>query len=61
MTSQILIQNTFIFRGPRLTNFADIIKIAIMFIKTTITELEPTAPLKKISFFGLNLIKLRLW
>ena len=38
MTSQPLFQNTFILRRPRVTNFADIIKIATMFLKTTFRD-----------------------
>ena len=38
MTSLTLFQKTFIFRRPSLANFADIIKIAIMFIKTTFKD-----------------------
>ena len=44
MTSWTLFQNTFSLRRPRVANFADIIKIATRFIKTTLkvskTELE---------------------
>ena len=36
MSSYSLFQNIFILRKYRVTNFADIIKIAIMFIKTTL-------------------------
>ena len=36
MTSKPFFQNTFILRKPGLANFADIIKTAIMLIKTTI-------------------------
>ena len=36
MTSKPFFQNTFILRKPGLVNFADIIKTAIMLIKTTI-------------------------
>ena len=38
MTSQPLFQNTFILRRPRVVNFADIIKIATMFIKATFKD-----------------------
>ena len=38
MTLQALFQNTFILRNPRVTNFADIIKIATMFTKTTFKD-----------------------
>ena len=38
MTSQPLFQNTFILRRPRVANFAYIIKIATMFIKTTFKD-----------------------
>ena len=38
MTSQPLFQNTFILRRPRVTNFADIIKIATVFLKTTFRD-----------------------
>ena len=34
MTSKPLFQNIFILKRPRVTNFADIIKIASIFIKT---------------------------
>ena len=34
MTSYFLFQNTFFLRRPRVTIFADIIKITTMFIKT---------------------------
>ena len=33
-----LFQNMFILRRPRVANFADIIKIATMFIKTTFKD-----------------------
>ena len=35
---EILLQNTFILRRPRVANFPDIIKTTVMFIKTTIKE-----------------------
>ena len=35
MTSESLFQNTFVLNWPRVVNFADIIKIAIIVIKTT--------------------------
>ena len=35
---ELLIQNTFILRRHRVANFADIIKIATFFIKTTFKE-----------------------
>ena len=35
MTGQDLLQHTFVSRRPRVTNFVDIIKIAIMLIKRT--------------------------
>ena len=35
-----LFQNMFILRRPRVANFADIIKIATMFIKTTFKDPE---------------------
>ena len=38
LMSQALFQNTFILRRLRGTNFADIIKIETMFIKTTFKE-----------------------
>ena len=38
MTSQSLSQNTFILRRPRVANFADIIKITIILIKTTFKD-----------------------
>ena len=40
MVSQLLFQNTFILRRPRVANFADIIKIANTFIKTTLNDSE---------------------
>ena len=36
--SQHLFQDTFIIRRPRTANFADIIKVAIIFIKTTLKD-----------------------
>ena len=38
MTSELLFQNTFILRRPRVANFDDIIKIGTMFIKTTFED-----------------------
>ena len=38
MTSQSLFQNTFILRRSRIVNFADIIKISTIFIKTTFKD-----------------------
>ena len=38
MTLKLLFQNTFISRRFRVANFADIIKIVTMFIKTTFKE-----------------------
>ena len=38
LTSYPLFQITLILRRPRLANFADIIKIATIFIKTTVIE-----------------------
>ena len=38
MTSQPLFQNTFILRGPRVANFADIIKIATIIIKVLLLK-----------------------
>ena len=38
MTLQLLFQNSLISRRPRVANFADIIKTAIMFIKTTFKQ-----------------------
>ena len=38
MTSLLLFQNTFILRKFRVPNFADIIKIATMFIKTNFKD-----------------------
>ena len=38
MTPKPLFKNTFILRRPRVANFADIIKIATMFIKATLKD-----------------------
>ena len=38
MTSQPLFQNIFILRRPKVANFADIVKIATMFIKRTFKD-----------------------
>ena len=38
MISKPLFQNTFILRSPRVANFADITRIATMFIKTTFKD-----------------------
>ena len=38
ITSQPLFQNTFVLRSPRVDNLAEIIKIATMFIKTTLKD-----------------------
>ena len=40
MTSESLFQNAFILRMPRVVTFAEIIKIATMFIKTTFKDSE---------------------
>ena len=40
MMSWSLLQNTFILRRPRVANFADIIKIIIIFIKTIFKDLK---------------------
>ena len=38
MTSQPLFQVTFILRGPRVASFADIIKTATIFMRTTFKD-----------------------
>ena len=38
MTSWPLFQNTFILRKPKVANFADVSKIATMFIKTALKD-----------------------
>ena len=40
MTSKHLYQNTYILTRPRVANFADIIKIATMFIKITFKDFK---------------------
>ena len=44
---EILPQNTFILRRPRVANFPDIIKTTVMFIKTTIKESKQIKKKKK--------------
>ena len=45
-TIQPLFQNTFILRRPRADNFADIIKIATILIKTTFQESKKVKRMK---------------
>ena len=51
MTSETLFQVTLILRNPRVANFADIIKIVIIFIKTTFKE---SKKVKKIRNYALK-------
>ena len=51
MTSETLFQVTIILRNPRVANFADIIKIVIIFIKTTFKE---SKKVKKIRNYALK-------
>ena len=46
MVSQLLFQNTFILRRPRVANFADIIKMTTMFIETTFKDSKKLKALK---------------
>ena len=46
MTLQPLFQNNFILRKPRVANFADIIKIAIMFTKKAFKDSKKVKKLK---------------
>ena len=53
MTSKPLFRNTFILRRSRVANFADMIKIASMFIKTTFKDLKK---IKELENTNLNAI-----
>ena len=53
MTSKPLFQNTFILRRSRVANFADMIKIASMFIKTTFKDFKK---IKELENMNLNAI-----
>ena len=51
----IIFQNTFILRRPRVANFAEIIKVSTMFIKTTFKD---SKKLKELEIF-LKIMKKR--
>ena len=53
MTSKPLFRNNFILRRSRVANFADMIKIASMFIKTTFKDLKK---IKELENTNLNAI-----
>ena len=53
MTSKPLFRNTVILRRSRVANFADMIKIASMFIKTTFKDLKK---IKELENTNLNAI-----
>ena len=52
MTSKLLFQVTFILRRPRVANFADIIKIAIIFNRKTFKDENKVKRNRKLQISG---------
>ena len=65
MTSQLYFQNNFILRRPTVANFADIIKIATMFVETTSKDPKRVKRIRnyllKCNLYLYFLIQQKLW